>query len=254
MKRLAITRFSPLSYAGQEAFNTLCTNLSFSGDQAKRLMITSSHAHEGKSFISMNILRTMAKNGKRVVLLDVDLRRSYIISQYGLKREQNEPMLGVVHLLAGMAGIEDVLYATDIENAYIVPIGREVSNPLPLLNSERFGELLEYLAQHFDHVIVDAPPIGVVIDAAQIAKSCSGALLTIAYNEVHRKELLDAKRQLEQTGCPIVGTVLNGVEVDKYANRRYYYKSYYYYYGDEEHEKQHKQKRKKKKQKSETMM
>lgn len=230
MKSLTITRFAPLSYAGQEAFNTLCTNLSFSGEQAQKLMITSSHAHEGKSFISMNIMRTMAKNGKRIVLVDADLRRSYIVSQYGLRGNQGGPLNGVVHLLAGMSDLNDVLYATDIENAYIIPIGREVSNPLPLLNSDRFGEMLNYLSQHFDHVLVDAPPIGVVIDAAQIAKSCSGALMTIAYNEVHRKELNDAKRQLEQTGCPILGTVLNGVDAKDFSTRKYYYK---YYYGED---------------------
>lgn len=230
MKSITITRFPVLSYAGQESFNTLYTNLSFYGDQAKRLMITSSHAHEGKSFISMNIMRTIAENGKRVVLVDADLRRSYIITQYQLRCDQEHSMPGLVHLLAGMNPISDVLYQTNIENAYIIPIGHEVSNPLPLLNSGRFGELLDYLTQHFDYVLVDSPPIGLVIDAAEIAKSCSGALMTIAYNEVHRSELLEAKRQIEQTGCPILGSVLNGVEMNNLTNRKYYYTSHYSYY------------------------
>lgn len=230
MKSITINRFPVLSYSGQESFNTLYTNLSFYGDQARKLMVTSAHAHEGKSFIAMNLLRTMAENGKRVVLVDADLRRSYIVSQFRLKCDQENDMPGLVHLLAGMNPITDVLYSTNIENAYIIPIGREVSNPLPLLSTGRFTELTDYLAQHFDYVLVDAPPIGVVIDAAEIAKSCSGALMTVAYNEVHRNELLDAKRQLEQTGCPILGSVLNGVEMNKYTNRKYYYKSHYSYY------------------------
>ena len=230
MKSITITRFPVLSYSGQESFNTLYTNLTFYGDQARKLMITSSHAHEGKSFISMNLMRTMAENGKRVVLVDADMRRSYIITQYRLRCDQENNMPGLVHLLAGMNPISEVLYQTNIENAYIIPIGREVSNPLPLLNSGRFGELLDYLSQHFDYVLVDAPPVGVVIDAAEIAKSCSGALMTIAYNEVHRSELLEAKRQMEQTGCPILGSVLNGVEMNNLTNRKYYYKSHYSYY------------------------
>lgn len=229
MKNITIHHFAPLSPSGQEAFNTLYTNISFYGDLARILMVTSSHANEGKTFISMNLLRTMAENGKRVVLVDADLRRSFIVSRYKLRCDQSGEPLGSVHHLAGMAGIEDVLYSTSIPNAYIVPIGREVSNPLPLLNSSRFGNLLSNLAQHFDYVIVDAPPIGVVIDAAEIAKSCTGALLAVAYNEVHRRELIEAKRQLEQTSCPILGTVLNGVELTNYASRRYY-KPYYTYY------------------------
>lgn len=242
MKSITISRFPVLSYSGQESFNTLHTNLSFYGDRARKLMITSSHAHEGKSFISMNIMRTMAENGKKVVLVDADLRRSYIVSQYKLKCDQGGELTGLVHLLAGMADVNDVLYRTNIDNAYIIPIGREVSNPLPLLNSNRFGDLLNYLTLHFDYVLIDAPPIGVVIDAAEIAKSCSGALMTVAYNEVHRNELIEAKRQMEQTGCPILGTVLNGVEINNYTNRKYYYKSYYSYYSNDAEDSGHKKK------------
>lgn len=244
MKSITFHQFAPLSYSGQEAFNTLYTNISFCGDHGKILMVTSSHAHEGKSFISMNIMRTMAENGKRVVLVDTDLRRSFIVSQYKLRCDQSGEPLGLVHHLAGMADIGDVLYSTNIPNACIVPIGREVSNPLPLLNSDRFGNLLDSLAQHFDYVIVDAPPIGVVIDAAEIAKSCTGALLAVAYNEVHRNELIEAKRQMEQTGCPILGTVLNGVELSNYSSRRYY-KPYYAYYSKGSNSSEHQKSRSK---------
>ena len=76
-------------------------------------------------------------------------------------------------------------------------------------------------------MLVDAPPVGAVIDAAQIAKSCDGILVVVAYNEVRRQELIDAVRQLEQTGCPILGTVLNQVKFDSYMSKKYYYKSHY---------------------------
>lgn len=229
MKKIEIQKFAPLSYAGQEAINTLCTNLSFSGENMKRIMVTSSHASEGKSFLTMNILRTMAKYGKRVVLVDADLRRSYIASQYGL-HFNDAGKWGLAHFLAGMAEEDAVIYRTNIEGAYIVPVGREVSNPMPLLNSERFGTLLAHLAEQFDYVLVDAPPVGTVIDAAEIAKSCDGTLVVVNYNEVHRQELLDVKNQLEQTGCPIIGSVLNQVEFDNYLSKKYYYKSYYSHY------------------------
>lgn len=227
MKSIEICRFAPLSYAGQEAINTLCTNLSFSGANVKKIMITSSRASEGKSSLSMNILRTMAKYGKRVVLVDADLRRSTITSKYYLRFEDENNKWGLAHLLAGMIDKENILYSTNMAGAYIVPIGREVSNPMPLLNSEHFRKLLDALALAFDYVIVDAPPIGTVIDAAEIAKSCDGTLVAVSYNTVHRQELIDVKNQLEQTGCPILGAVLNMVPMDNYMSRKYYYKSYY---------------------------
>lgn len=227
MKSLTIGRFPPLSYACGEAVNTLCTNLSFSGADIKKIMITSCHASEGKSYLSMNIMRTMAKLGKSVVLVDADLRRSMISSQYNLSFLEPEQKWGLAHLLAGKVEMNDVIYQTNIEGAYMVPVGREVSNPLPLLNSRQFGQLLDYLAQQTDYVLVDAPPIGTVIDGAQIAKSCDGTLIVVNYNAVRRQELISVKEQLEQTGCPILGTVLNMVEYDNYLSKKYYYKSYY---------------------------
>lgn len=81
------------------------------------------------------------------------------------------------------------------------------------------------MARMADYVIVDAPPVGMVIDIAEIAKACDGALIAVHYNDVSRQELLDVKQQIEQTGCPILGTVLNQVDYDNYMGRKYY-KSY----------------------------
>ena len=78
-------------------------------------------------------------------------------------------------------------------------------------------------------MIVDAPPLGAVIDAAEVAKSCDGALIVVNYDSVRRQELVNVKEQLEQTGCPILGTVLNMVKFDNYLSKKYYYKSYYSY-------------------------
>ena len=228
MNNLTIGHFPALSYACGEAVNTLCTNLSFSGENVKRIMITSCHASEGKSFLTMNIMRTMAALGKTVVLVDADLRRSVIDSRFQIRFSDPKKSWGLSHYLAGMVGENDVIYATDIEGAYIVPVGREVQNPLPLLNSPKLGILLDQLAQSADYVLVDAPPVGTVIDAAEIAKSCDGTLLVVNYNSVRRKELVEVKEQMEQTGCPILGTVLNMVEMENYLSKRYYYKSRYY--------------------------
>lgn len=237
MNELNIGRFPPLGYAVAEAVNTLCTNLSFSGENVKKIMITSSHASEGKSYLTMNIMRTMAKLGRTVALVDADLRRSVIASRYGFQYSNPERKPGLAHFLAGKAEEEDVIYRTNIEGAYLVPTGREVSNPLPLLNTPRFERLLDDLARQVDCVLVDAPPVGLVIDAAQIAKYCDGTLIVVNYNAVRRQELIDVKNQMEQTGCPILGTALNMVEYDSYLSKKYY-KSYYSNYESYEYEPQ----------------
>ena len=231
MKRLSIDHFSPLSYAGAEAVNMLCTNLSFSGENVKKILMTSCHASEGKSYLSMNVMRTMAKLGKRTVLVDADLRRSMIVQQYALLFEGEEQAVGLSHFLAGMVDEDQVIFETNLPGAYLVPVGRKVSNSLPLLNSQRFQRLLDDLAAQFDYVIIDAPPIGMVIDAAQIAKFCDGTVLVVGYNTVRRQELVDARDQIAQTGCPILGAVMNMTEYDSYLSKKYSYKSYYAHYG-----------------------
>ena len=207
MKQLKITKFPELDYAGSEAFNTLSTNLSFAGEMVKKIMITSCHASEGKSYLSMNL--------------------------YGLQFENGcNDDKGLSHFLAGMVGMEEVIYQTDIPGALMVPVGRDVPNPLALLSNHHFKDLLDALAQRVDYVLVDAAPVGVVIDAAEIAKSCDGTLIAVQYNDVRRQELLDVKQQIEQSGCPILGTVLNQVDYDSYLSRKYYYRTYgkYGYY------------------------
>ncbi len=231
MKSLSINQFSPLSYAGSEAVNMLCTNLSFSGENVKKILMTSCHASEGKSYLSMNIMRTLAKLGKSVVLIDADLRRSTIAQKFSIQFDMGEQAPGLSHFLAGMADEASVVYETNIPGAYMVPVGRKVSNSLPLLNSQRFQRLLDDLADQFDYVIIDAPPIGLVIDAAQIAKFCDGTVLVVSYNAVRRQELIDARDQIAQTGCPILGAVMNMTEYDHFLSKKYSYKSYYSHYG-----------------------
>lgn len=226
MKRIDFTRFAELEYTGEEAINTLCTNLTFSGAGVRRIMMTSCHASEGKSFITMNMLRTFAKLGKRVVLVDADLRRSVLLPRYG-GRVQKGVQFGLAHHLAGMCGVEDVLYETNMPGAYMVPVGREVNNSLSLLTTNKLTQLLDWLASKFDFVLVDAPPVGMIIDAAEIAKSCDGVLFVINYNTISRREMQEAKVQIERTGCKILGAVLNNVSFDSYSSKKYYYKSYY---------------------------
>lgn len=228
MNRLEFRKLPQLSYPVNEAFNTLSTNVSFLGQDIKKIMLTSSHVSEGKSFTSLTLSRKLAERGKRVILVDTDLRRSMIATVYGVQFLRRAPKKqGLSHYLAGIAEKEEVLFHTNVPGMDFIPIGHELQNPVPLLSSQRFQNLLDELAEQYDYVIVDAAPVGMVIDAAEVAKACDGILLLVCYNQVHRQELIDVKNQLEQTGCPILGTILNQVEYEGFANKKYYYKSHY---------------------------
>lgn len=249
MRPVALKNLPELSYAGNEAINTLCTNLTFSGEHVKKIMLTSCHAAEGKSFLSLNIVRTLAKLDKKVVLVDCDLRKSAIARRHLIFSEGS--VKGASHYLAGMVPMEETLYnVVDSPNMYIVPCGRNVSNSLPLVSSPKLGELLAWLSGQMDYVIVDAPPVGMLIDAAKIATNCDGTLLVVNYNTVRKQELIDAQQQLAQSGCPILGTVINQANFGDYLSRKYYYSKYYYshynYYYSSDKVDTKKQKKKKK--------
>lgn len=228
MRTMQFRRFEALDYAGTEALNTLCTNLSFAGSNVKKIMFTSCHESEGKSFLTMQTMRAMGKMGKKVVFVDADLRRSILISRYGIHTDGK--MLGLAHYLAGFCEMENIVYQTNLPGASFVPMGREIANPLPLLNSSLLPRFLDRLAEAFDLVIIDAPPVGLVIDAAQIAKHCDGALFVVEFNNTRRHELMEAKMQIAQSGCPLLGCVINKVSFDSYSAKRYYNKAYSSYY------------------------
>ena len=251
MKAVAFKNLPEMSYAGNEAINTLCTNLTFSGEHIKKIMLTSCHASEGKSFLSLNIVRTLAKLDKKVVLVDCDLRKSVVAKKHLVFGEGGSK--GLTHYLAGMVPKDEILYEVgEVPNLFIVPCGRNVSNSLPLVSSPKLGELLNSLAQSMDYVIVDAPPVGMLIDAAKIATNCDGTLLVVNYNTVRKQELIDAQEQLAQSGCPILGTVINQANFGDYLSRKYYYSKYYYshynyYYSNDKAESKKTQKTKKSK-------
>lgn len=233
MNHLEITRFPELDYSAGEALNTLCTNISYAGTGIKTILITSRYAREGKSFLAMNLLRSMARLQKKVVLLDADLRRSCITGRFRLRFEQQRPN-GLAQYLAGMCPLEDILYETDIPNAYLIPVGREVLNSLPLLNSPEMPKLMAYLREQFDVVLVDTPPAGVIVDAIDLARYCDGSLIVVSYKQGKRKDIVDIRNMLTKAGCNVLGVVMNNVEFKSLSSRKYDYRSERYaaqYYG-----------------------
>ncbi|MBQ7850808.1 MAG: polysaccharide biosynthesis tyrosine autokinase [Clostridia bacterium] len=221
---VAINRFPELDFVSLEAMNSLCTNLSYCGKNIRKIMITSRYASEGKSYVSMNLMRTLARLGKTVVLIDADLRASGIQAHYQL-HYGNEKRYGLSEYLSGHCELGDILYQTNVPNAYLIPAGYEAPNPLELLDTEGMQNMVEWLGTQFDVVLMDTPPVGVLSDAVALAKFCDGTLLVIGYLKGRQQEIADAVKQIRQTGCSMLGAVLNGVKFKNLSNRHYYYSS-----------------------------
>ena len=235
MKQLKIGRFPALDYACSEALNTLCTNLSYCGREVRSILFTSRYEQEGKSGIAMNVMRTLAGYGKRVLLVDADLRCSTLARRYRFTYSQRENA-GLAQHLAGMCELQDVVYRTNLPGAFILPAGHEVLNSMQLLASYRYGEMMDALRDEFDIVLVDSPPAGLIVDAIEIARYCDGAVIVVEYNRGRVQDVADVAANLAKTGCKVLGAVMNGVNLKSFRNRKYYYRSerysaYYHHYG-----------------------
>ena len=224
MPYLEITQFPESDFVSHEAMNTLCTNLSYCGPGVRKIMITSRYAGEGKSYVTMNLMRTLAKLGRRVVLLDTDFRASGIQADYRLRYSTGKHH-GLSEYLSGHCSIAEALYQTNVDGAYMIPAGHEAPNPLQLLDTEKMSQLMEYLATQFDVVLLDTPPVGVLVDAIALGKFCDGALLVVGYRKGSQNEIRDAVKNIKQTGCKMLGAVLNGVKFQSLSNKHYYYSS-----------------------------
>ena len=221
---LEITNFPKLNFACHEAMNTLCTNLSYCGKNMRKIMITSRYAGEGKSYVSMNLLRTYSQLGRKTILIDTDLRASGIQSDYSL-RYNTKNHFGLSEYLSGQCGLSEVIYQTNLPNTFMIAAGHQAPNPLQLLDTKTMEQLIDTLAADFDVVLVDTPPIGLLVDAVALAKYCDGALMVVGYRKGKRREITDAVNNIKQTGCKMLGAVLNGVQFNNLSNKYYYYSS-----------------------------
>jgi len=224
LKKIEITRFPELDYVSMEGFNALLTNLSYCGKDIRKIMVTSRYASEGKSYVTMNLMRSYAQMGRKVIVVDCDLRASGIQLDYVLRTDEQETP-GLSEYLSGHCSLEDVLYETNVPGAHIIPAGHEAPNPLQLLDTETMQQLMEKLASEYDIVLVDTPPVGMLVDAIALAKFCDGALLVVGYRQGKKNEIGEAVKNIEQTGCKILGAVLNEVRFKNLSNKHYYYRS-----------------------------
>ena len=200
----------------EEYYNALRTNIQLSGDNLKVITISSVEPSEGKSTTSTNIALAFARAGYKTLLIDADIRNSVMSGVF----KSREKITGLTDYLAGTQDLSNGLCETNVENLFMVQSGAVSPNPTALLQSTNFELMIETLRKYFDYIIVDTAPIGVVIDAAIIVQKCDASILVTEAGRTKRRDIQKAKVQLEQTGVPFLGVILNKFDVkrEKYGS------------------------------------
>lgn len=228
MKKLQLDFPQINDYRMTEGLNQLKTNLAFCGKDIKVITMTSSVPNEGKSSVSFSLAKTLAESGKKILMVDADLRKSVMAAKYHIQGIDK----GLSHYLTGQAEIEDIIYETEVDGFYLAVEGPLTPDPTTLLDSDAFKQFISKAREDFDYVIIDAPPLGVVIDAVIIGKYSDGALLVIEQGVIKRKVVQDVIKQLKKGEVRILGAVLNKVDERIGAYGNYEYKYSYSYYGE----------------------
>lgn len=224
MKKLNLTDRRKPDYFYSESIKTLRTNIQLSGQSIKTILITSCYLNEGKSDIALSLAQELGSIGKKVLLLDADIRKTAYVGRL----EVQDEVKGLSQLLSGQAGLQDIIYNTNFPNMDIIFGGPSAPNPSGLLSENIFKILIKELKDYYNYILIDTPPIGTVIDAAVIGRCCDGAVFLIQPGNVRYRDAQKAFAQLEKSGCRILGAVLNKIDTsgDKY------YSSYYKHYGE----------------------
>jgi len=227
VSKIELKKRKPLDYRSNEAYKMLRTNIQFCGDDIKVISITSCTPNEGKSIVSFNLAASFAESGKKVILIDADLRKSVLAGRYKV----GEIKSGLSHYLSGQGEFNEIVCETDIKNLNIVFAGSYSPNPAELLEHTRFHVMLELLKETYDYIIIDTPPLGSVIDSAIVSSVADGAVLVIESNAISYKFARNVKQQLERSNCRILGVILNKVDLEKNSYYGKYYGKYYGVYG-----------------------
>lgn len=222
-----------MSYAGREAFKRLRTNilLAFPDEvgACRVIGVTSAQVSEGKSTVSVNLAYSLAELGKKVLLIDGDLRRPSIHDKLG-----DEAIPGLSEVIVGLEDIKKTikLYSSNTGTTQFsyMPSGTVPDNPSELLTSARFERVVHAARNYWDFIVIDLPPIGAVIDAISVTRLTDGMLVVVRENHCPKYVLNDCVEQLRYAKANILGFVMNGC-VEESSKRYVHSHRYYDHYG-----------------------
>jgi capsular exopolysaccharide synthesis family protein len=211
--------------AFSEAYRSVRTALQFSTDHGvpRSLLITSPSPGEGKSTSALVLARNFAQLGKRVLLIEADLRNPSLHKALGLRGN-----VGLSNLLAGGAKLEDVMQSSDDERLQVILAGPLPPNPAELLSGSKFISLLTIAAERFDQIVIDGPPVLGLADAPILANAVEGTMLVITSGKTRISTAQAALKRLHAARARVVGSLLTKYD-SKGAGYGYHYDSYYAY-------------------------
>lgn len=210
-----------------ESYRTLRTNLLFSTEvrSLRQLLITSSGPAEGKSTTAANLAVAFAQQGKRVLLIDCDLRRPRLHKMF-----QHPQIPGLTNALLGGISHAEIIQQTNVDNLSVMLAGPTPPNPVELLGSDQMGALLERLSESYDLLLLDTPPVLVASDATILSRHVDGTVFVVRAGKTQAAALRDGIERLAAVGTQVLGTVINDPDgqVAKFASHYgYYYNQYY---------------------------
>lgn len=191
-----------------EAYRSLRCNIEFSivNHGIKTIAITSVHRGEGKTTTALNLAVAYAQIGKKVILLDTDLRKPSLHVTFG-----GDSSRGLTSYLVNQSTINEIIHESFVDNLSIIIAGAIPPNPSDLLASKQMNSLLAELKENYDLVIIDTPPVLMLTDAKVIASKCDGVLLVMEYGRVKRNEAKKVKEELMLAKAMLIGVVLNKI-------------------------------------------
>jgi len=209
-----------------ECCRSIRTNLLFmSPDRPlKRILVTSSGPQEGKTTTAISLGIAMAQSGSRTLLVDTDMRRPRLHRAFGIANE-----IGLSTAVVGEADLEACLKNTGIPNLWVLPCGPVPPNPAEMLHTSRFKEILAALVGRFDRIVLDSPPLAAVADAAVLATQVEGTLLVVKAGVTARPMALRSLSALSSVNAPVIGAILNDLDISSQAYGYYYYRNRGYY-------------------------
>lgn len=219
MNRMSIHFTGQNNFFMNEAVKFLRTNLQFCGQDVKVIEITAYGEKEGKTTVSLQIAKSFAELGKRVLLIDADMRKSVMAG----RNTDAKPKSGLSEVLSGLTTFEECLWQCEEEPLYVLFSGTYPPNPVELLTSSAFEKMLNEAREMYDYVIVDTPPLGMVIDAAVIAPCCDGSVVVIGDEKLKYRQVEVVLKQLQKSGSKVLGVICNKCRLVK---RRYYMQNF----------------------------
>jgi tyrosine-protein kinase Etk/Wzc len=219
-----LTILQPLSGIA-EMYRRLRSDFQFSlpDKHSKSILVSSANPQEGKSVTAANLRIVLAQSGKKVMLVEADLRRPNVEVIFGLSGE------GLTDFIIGNAGEDDIIRTSVVDNLNIVCAGTQVPNPSELLGSEAFKRFYDQVIEEYDFVVIDSPPINSVVDAVTMSDMADLMLLVVRAGKTKKKEVMKMLNVLHRVHTKIKGILLNDINQKSYISDYNYYSNYNYY-------------------------